>query len=92
MNAVIPIVVPNVVHRGSFSGGGEMPEFVANMPLILGAPWCIFLLLSIIGMGLTLTERINIEAYKFIGWGVTILGTYTLFYCVFYLIRYLIGR
>ena len=92
MNTVIPIVVPSVVRRGSFSGGGEMPEFVANMPLFLGAPWGIFLLLFIIVMGLTLAEHINPKvAFKLTGRSVVLLGTYTLFYCISYLILYLLG-
>lgn len=92
MNAVIPIVVPMGGFRGGFSGGGEVSEFVENMPLFLGVPWGIFALLFIIVGGLVIVEFIDHEvAFKFIGWSFAILGTYTLIYCGFYLIRYLIG-
>jgi hypothetical protein len=97
MNIVTPIVVP--MGGGIRGGGGSCSEVVNqaidNAELFLGVPWLIFFIISLIMGSLfvaTDNRKIADINFRFTGWGATVLGTYTLIYVLYYLVRYLIER
>lgn len=97
MNIVTPIVVP--MGGGISGGGGSCSEVVNqamdNAGLFLGVPWLIFFIISLIMGSLfvaTDNRKIADINFRFMGWGATALGTYTLIYVLYYLVRYLIER
>ena len=97
MNIITPIVVP--MGGGICDGGGSCSEVVNqaidNAPLFLGVPWLIFVITSLtIGSLAIATDNRKIEGidFRFMGWGATVLGTYTLIYVLYYLVWYLIER